>query len=36
MTKVYPTPPRLVETPDGTDGPPSIRREPGRRPRLPL
>jgi len=28
--------PRPVETPDGTDGPPSIRREPGRRPRLPL
>jgi hypothetical protein len=27
MTKVYPTPPRPVETPDGTDGPPW---EPGR------
>jgi len=27
LTKVYPTPPRPVETPDGTDGPPW---EPGR------
>jgi hypothetical protein len=33
MTKVYPTPPRPVETPDGTDGPPSTGARP---PRLPV